>query len=197
MNNNLPNRKILRYKHFNYNEGTVFITICTKDRKLILSRITPIEETKQRCFVGDGASTSRSNFLGTPRIELTEIGEIVEKYILSSKNMNGIKIGNYVIMPNHIHLLVAVDGRRVPAKCDNAPIRDVGAPSPTNERQNLAIPHFVSALKRLCNKEIGENIFQRSYFDHVIRSEEDLDMHIDYILHNPENWYFDELYSNG
>ena len=109
--------------------------------------------------------------------------------------MKGIKIGDYVIMPNHIHILVAVDGRQISANCKEMPIRDVEAPSPTG-RQNLAIPRFVSALKRLCNKEIGENVFQRSYFDHVIRSDDDLDMHIDYILHNPENWYFDELYAN-
>ena len=154
--------------------------------------------------VGDGA-------LDVPKIQLTKIGKIVEKYILSSNNMKGIKIGDYVIMPNHIHILVAVDGRQISANCEEMPIRDVEAPSPTDDvtfasrdvvapsptgRQNLAIPRFVSALKRLCNKEIGENIFQRSYFDHVIRSDDDLDMYIDYILHNPENWYFDELYSN-
>ena len=105
-------------------------------------------------------------------------------------------------MPNHIHLIAAVDGRQIYAKYNDASIRDVEAlnrdveaPSPTNKRQNLAVPRFVSALKRLCNKEIGENIFQRSYFDHIIRSDKDLDMHIDYILHNPENWFYDELYS--
>ena len=231
MSEKLPSRKTLRHKHFDYNEGVIFITICTADRKPILSRIGGDNVQNQGAIVGDGAptsrisaptsrmctpdlvgdgastsrintSTSRSSPIVTPKIELTKIGKIVEKYILSSNNMKGIKIGDYVIMPNHIHILVAVDGRQISANCEEMPIRDVGAPfrdveapSPTG-RQNLAIPRFVSALKRLCNKEIGENIFQRSYYDHVIRSGDDLDMHIGYILHNPENWFYDELYSN-
>ena len=191
MNENVPSRKALRYKHFDYNEGIVFITICTSERKQILSKI-----------VGDGASTSLPNHHSIPKIQLTEIGKIVDKYINSSNNMENISIGDYVIMPNHIHMLVVIKKQSVAQIIEaqkrnvEAPNRDVEAPSPTkNKRQNLAVPRFVSALKRLCNKEIGENIFQRSYFDHIIRSNTDLDRHIDYILHNPENWFYDELYS--
>ena len=234
MNEVLHERKTLRHKHFDYNEGVIFVTICTAGRKPILSRIggdnvqnqgvivgdgASTSRMRPSDLVGDGASTSRSSPIVTPKIELTKIGKIVEKYILSSSNMKGIKIGDYVIMPNHIHILVAVDGRQISANCKEMPIRDVEAPSPTDgvtfasrdveapfrdvetpsptiNRQNMPISHFVSVLKRLCNKEIGENIFQRSYYDHVIRSDDDLDMHIDYILHNPENWFYDELYSN-
>ena len=181
MNDNLPERKVLRYKHFDYNEGVVFITICTLERKQILSNVVSDAATSNR-IVWDGA-------LDVPKIQLTEFGKIVEKHIISSNQIKGIKVLQYVIMPNHIHILVSLS----PHKRS----RDVEAPSPTNKRQNLPIPNFVSSLKRFCNKEIGENIFQRSYYDHVIRSDKDLDMHIDYILHNPENWYFDELYSDS
>ena len=183
MNDNVPSRKTLRYRHFDYNEGIVFITICTSERKRILSKIV----------VGDGASTSLSNRHNIPKIQLTKIGKIVDKYINSSNNMENISVGDYVIMPNHIHMLLVIK-KQPTAQIIVATKRDVEAPSPTNKRQNLAVPRFVSALKRLCNKEIGENIFQRSYFDHIIRSNRDLDMHIDYILHNPENWFYDELY---
>ena len=65
------------------------------------------------------------------------------------------------------------------------------APSPTNEM----IPHIVSTFKRFCNKELGENIFQRSYYDHAIRNSQDYDEHVKYIFENPINWYYDELYS--
>ena len=64
-------------------------------------------------------------------------------------------------------------------------------PSPTNK----TLPQVVSALKRLCNKEIGENIFQRSYYDHVIRDEEDYQTRVAYIYENPMRWYYDELYN--
>ena len=61
--------------------------------------------------------------------------------------------------------------------------------SPTNEM----VPHIVSTLKRLCNKEIGYNVFQRSYFDHIIRDKEDYNTRIRYINDNPMRWYYKNL----
>ena len=61
-------------------------------------------------------------------------------------------------MPNHIHILISV--------YNNGMSR---TPSPTNE----VIPSFISTLKRFINREVEENIFQRSYNDHIIRDERD------------------------
>ena len=60
--------------------------------------------------VGDGASTSREN--NTPTVTLTEIGKIVEKYILSTERIENVFVDKYVIMPNHIHLIVYVKEQR-------------------------------------------------------------------------------------
>ncbi len=168
----LPKRKQNRLENFDYNSrGAYFITICTKNREQILSNI-----------VGDGA-------LDVPKTELTEIGKIVEKYILSTDNIKNVFVEQYVIMPNHIHMIVFVDNET--QKYEN--FRDNGtsrAPSPTNE----IVPHIVSTLKRFCNREIGENIFQRSYHDHVIRNKQDYEQISKYIYENPTNWKTDELY---
>lgn len=61
-------------------------------------------------------------------------------------------------MPNHIHMIIVVNNNGTPR-----------VSSPTN----AVIPQIVSALKRLSNREIGHNIFQRSYHDHIIRNEKD------------------------
>lgn len=53
-------------------------------------------------------------------------------------------------------------------------------PSPTND----IIESFVSTLKRFVNKEVGDNIFQRSYYDHIIRNEKDYVEHYTYIDNN-------------
>ena len=148
------------------------MTICTEDRKSILSDITNP--------VGDGA-------LDVPQIQLTSIGKIVEKNLLSSENISGVKIDQYVIMPNHIHIIIFLDRDKY-ITCQGGTSR---APSPTNEM----LPHIISTFKRFCNKEIGNNIFQRSFHDHVIRDREDYDEIVKYICENPMNWYFDELYS--
>ena len=178
----LPIRKSTRWRLFDYsNQGLYFLTICTKYRRNLLSRIT----------VGDGASTSReSNISTTPTVELTEIGKTVEKYILSTEKIKNVIVDKYVIMPNHIHLIIFIKGSSYADETVEQ-FGTSGAPSPTNK----TLPQVVSALKRLCNKEIGENIFQRSYYDHVIRDEEDYQARVNYIYENPLRWYYDELYN--
>ena len=153
----LPNRKNNRLENFNYGKnGMYFITICTQNRRKILCEI-----------VGGGA-------LDAPKIKLSEIGEIAEKYILSTNNIPEITVDKYVIMPDHIHLLLWVRDINGTSK----------APSPTN---NL-ISHSISTLKRFINKDVGYNIFQRSYYDHVIRNQHDYDETWKYIDNNPINW---------
>ena len=162
-------RKRTRLKGYDYNrKGLYFITICTNERKCILSHI-----------VGDGD-------LDVPKIELTSIGKIVEKNILISNKNERIEIDKYVIMPNHIHLIVFVN------KCDGEVKGTPVSPSPTN----AIIPHFVSTFKRFCNAEIGEKVFQRSYHDHIIRNEDDYINISKYILSNPARWEKDCFFEN-
>ena len=159
-----PKRKQNRLKDYDYDSaGAYFITVCTQDRKCLLSHI-----------VGGGAFDAPDN-------QLTNMGKIVEKYVLSGNRVDRITVVKYVIMPNHIHLLLNVDMDQ------NGTSR---APSPTN----AAIPHFVSTLKRFCHKEIGESIFQRSYHDHVIRNRQDYLKIWEYIDNNPKQWELDCFY---
>ena len=169
----LPERKTMRAKYYGYSStGAYFLTICTQDRKMILSKIAKTETAKS---VGDDAH-------GVPQARLTKIGKIVEKYILSTNNVKGVSVGDFVIMPNHIHLILFIDEDGTPR-----------ASSPT--RQTSIVSNCVSTLKRFVNKEIGENIFQRSFYDRIIRNRDEYMEICNYIRLNPDNWENDELYS--
>ena len=165
----LKNRKTPRLQAFDYNSiGVYFVTICTRDRRCILSRV-----------VGTGV-------LDCPQIELTRYGEIADKYI---KQLNDfyehISIDSYVIMPNHIHILLYIKNEG-----------QSRTPVPTKlDRANSTFSQFVSTYKRFCNKEYGENIWQARAYDHIIRNKEDYEKHLKYIYENPMRWYYDELYS--
>ena len=164
----LPKRKSNRLTDFDYStNGCYFITICTANKQKILCNI-----------VGCDA-------LDAPKTLLTQQGKIVEKYIKSSNNIPQITVCKYVIMPNHIHILL---------KLHNSGINGTSkAPSPTNK----AIPHFVSTLKRFVNRDCGVNIFQRSFYDHIIRDENDYLKIWNYIDTNPHKWAEDKYYVNG
>ena len=180
MKDNLSERKATRLSNFDYSSvGAYFITICVRDRMKILSEIvTAVSDTIYSDSVGDGA-------LDVPKIRLTKIGEIVEKYLMSSENIPNVEIDKYVIMPDHIHAILFIKAS------SNGTSR---APSPT--AANEVLPHIVSTFKRFCNKEIGENIFQRSYYDHVIRDRKDYEMRKKYIYDNPIKWYYDKVYED-
>ena len=102
-----------------------------------------------------------------------------------------LSVEKYVIMPNHIHLLLWLKENK--NKTDNGQSR---TPVPTNvERANSACSQFVSTFKRFCNKEYGENIWQARFNDHIIRNRDDYEEHVKYIYENPIHWYCDELYT--
>jgi len=162
------NRKTMRLVGYDYNTpGAYFLTICTKNKKCILSRI-----------VGSGR-------LGSPKTELLPYGKIAEKYILQLNDFyDDLSIESYVIMPNHIHILLCLS--------EQGPSR---TPVPTV--QNSKVSQFVSTFKRFCNKEFGNNIWQARSYDHIIRDQEDFDKHIKYIYENPYGWQKDELFAEG
>ena len=162
----LPNRKPARLSWYDYSTpGAYFITICTKNRKNILGSI-----------VGGGA-------FDAPRIQLSDIGQIVCKHLLAGDNIPYVHLDKYVIMPNHLHFILMVD----------APAFGVSkSPSPAN----AVVPHFVSVFKRFCHQSIGQKIFQRSYHDHVIRGEKDYRKIWEYIENNPSQWEDDCFYTN-
>ena len=171
MDKEKPKRKELRLKQYDYSSrGAYFVTVCVKDRRKILSSITRP--------VGVGA-------FDDPKICLTDIGRVVEKNLLSSEKISGVKIDRYVIMPDHIHAIIFLD----PDKYSSSPNGSSRAPTPTNEM----LPHIISTFKRFCNKEIGENIFQRGYVEHIIRNREDYETRVKYIYENPSLWFYKSL----
>ena len=182
MSENLPKRKSIRLKEYNYSEmGLYFLTICTDKRRKILSKIVGVGVPDDPIF---NPQTVGVGVLDDPRVELTAYGKIVDKYINQLNDFyENICVEQYVIMLNHIHMILFVrdDGSS-------------GTPTPT-DKPNAVIPAFVSTFKRFCNKEIGENIWQRYYYDHVIRNQRDYEEISKYIYENPLKWQFDELYT--
>jgi REP element-mobilizing transposase RayT len=164
-----PYRKKNRLEAHHYSQnGAYFITICTEKRKCLLSEI-----------VGGGV-------LDAPATHLHTYGAVVDRRI---RQMNQVYTNaqtvKYVIMPNHVHLLICID--RMEGSTGNGTSR---TPSPTNE----IIPRYISTFKRLCNREFGCNIWQRSYHDRIIRDDAEYQMIWNYIDTNPIRWEQDCFY---
>ncbi len=145
----MEKRRQNRLKEYDYSQnGYYFITICTANKQKLLCNI-----------VGDDA-----------HIVPTKYGTVVEKFI---KSIPG--IDKYVIMPNHIHLIV---------KNENG---TMWASSPT-------VSQKIKSLKIMVTKTIGKPIFQRSFYDHIIRDGKDYLRIWNYIESNPQKWAEDKYF---
>ena len=167
----LPKRKRLRLKNFDYSTpGAYFVTVCTHNRKCTLSRIVgAIHES--------------------PEIQLTEYGKIVDRLINTIPPQSLATIDRYVIMPNHIHLVIMIT--------DSDELRAIRE-SPLRGRS--VISKIIGYIKMNASKEIhnrygNETVWQRGFHDHIIRDRNDYEKISKYIYENPIIWQYDCFYT--
>ena len=165
-----------------YNDGTYFITVCTHGREHYFGEITN---------GGNGELT----------MKLSEIGKMAEECIVKMETLhNDITVPIWVVMPNHIHLIVIVESNSV-----ETPHCDVSTTDNTkNEKmQEIAnscgrLSHIVSRFKTAVTKYARENdipfAWQTRFHDHIVRNTDELNRIADYIENNVVRWADDEFY---
>ena len=175
-----PKRKTPRHPVYDYNTpGYYFITICTKNKSMILGRIVGRSLPDAPHNI---ATCSSEHPEAAPYIHYSSFGKIVNQQLSEMGTFySDILLDKYVIMPNHIHLLLHIPGN-LPSDHTN-PLR-----------KNALISSYVGTFKRFCNKKIGHNIWQTSFHDHVIRGEADYQKIWMYIETNPARWEKDCFY---
>ena len=173
MENNLPKRKHPRLDNYDYgSNGAYFITICTKNRRCVLSRI-----------VWRGLAPAETIDKNSHQVVLSIFGRIAENQLLSlEERYSCLSVDRYVIMPNHIHAILILNNETAGA-----------SPRPT-------IMDIICTYKSLTTIECKKNgladiLFQTSFHEHIVRGREDYDEIAKYIYDNPLHWYYDELYS--
>jgi len=166
----LPKRKLLRLKNFDYSTpGAYFITLCTHNRKCILSRVVgAIHES--------------------PELKLTDYGRIINEVIQNIPQRYKSSINSYVVMPNHIHLIVMINDREELRAIRESPLRG-----------RSVISKLIGYIKMNSSKEIhnlyGDTIvWQRGFHDHIIRDRQDYEKIAKYIYENPLRWKHDCFY---
>ena len=155
----LPKRKKNRLENYDYSTpGAYFVTICTNERQKNLSKIR------------------RGDPCGRPKIELTQLGWTAEKAFEEVEKLYGVEFDYRIIMPDHIHFIVFVPQDCLPVELGHI----VGAFKSVITRDWLEI------CKRQ-NAEMGK-IWQKGYYDHIVRNEQDLYEIRKYIDGNPDRW---------
>jgi len=164
----LVDRKRIRLQNYDYSmPGMYFITICTDERKPLLGVV---------------AATC-----GRPYVKLSRIGEIAENEIERAGNIYAnVRIDKYIIMPEHIHMLIFIADEWRPQVAATDKLPGEGA---KQSRSTPTISRFVKQFKGAVTKQIGRPIWQRSYIDRVVRNHAEYEEIWKYIENNPLKRY--------
>jgi len=162
-------RKLNRWKDYNYSQnGCYFVTICIKDKMCLLGEVDNKE------------------------MILNRYGNIVNEFWNDIPNhYNNVFLDEYIIMPNHIHGIIIIENNLVGTE-------QCSVPKETFIKNYGLISKIVKSFKESCVKTIRSQhndssfAFQRSFYDHIIRSEKSLNAIRQYIIDNPLKWELNE-----
>jgi len=170
-------RRSIRMQGYDYSQpGAYFVTICT---------------SKHECLFGK---------IDNGDIKLNQYGKNVSNACSwIEKHYPYVKIDSMVIMPNHIHLILIIDDRRGGSR--TAPTTQVtfrNNSQITQVKQIKSLGRLIGAFKTISTKKInkirktpGATLWQRNYYEHIIRDDKELTAIRQYILDNPLKWEFD------
>lgn len=172
----------IRLKNYDYTkDGSYFITICTDDRLPLFGNI-------------------RNGLM-----EMNEYGIIVTKCWNDLPNhYPNLILDEFVIMPNHIHGIMIIDNKRVGYVETGLRPVSTNMMITTPPKKNIhGLPEFIRALKSFSTRRInkirnthGKTIWQRNYYDRIIRNEDELNRTRQYLINNPAKWKEDRHYNN-
>ena len=154
----------IRLKGYDYAQaGAYFVTICTQNRVCLFGNI------EREVMI-----------LGTP-------GQIVLKaWVELPEHYANVRLDAFVVMPNHVHGIIVLS-------CDSV---EAGLKPAATVRH--ALPEVVRALKTFSSRRINawrqtpdKSVWQRNYYEHVIRNDHDLERIREYIVTNPMKWALD------
>ena len=165
-------RRSIRLKEYDYSRaGAYFVTISARNRQCLFGKIE------------DG------------KVQLSAAGEIVQSEWLRSESVRrNVVLDEFVIMPNHVHGIIMLTDKTgfVGATRRVAPTRPCG---PVPGSIGAIIGQFKSAATKRINqlrKTRGARVWQRNYYEHVLRNENELDRVREYMTNNPLRWELDQ-----
>ncbi|HAW80275.1 MAG TPA: transposase [Balneola sp.] len=177
----LPNRRSMRLQGYDYSSpGFYFITICTNQKECLFGGVINGE------------------------MHMNECGVVASNYLkqIDTRYPNTI-IHEHIVMPNHIHVIIEIVNT-IPfvGAIHESPLqRNANPELYRNHRRKMLIPKIIGWYKMNTAKQInqirktpGAKIWQRGYYDHIIRNEESLCHIREYIKNNPMNWNKDRFH---
>ena len=180
----IPQRKLNRLSEYDYGqEGAYFVTLCTQNRSRLFQMELPtvgndlcVVPYNGLCAVADGVGGGNGT---THRSCPTAGNAIIHKWVQETENkFPNIAIDKYVIMPDHLHLIVTIKERHA----------DRSLPDVMRFFKTMTTNEYIRGVKDGTLTPFDGKLWQKSYYDHVIRNQQDYNEIWQYIENNPVKW---------
>ncbi|HRR75363.1 MAG: hypothetical protein IJK31_05600 [Ruminococcus sp.] len=181
---NRPVRKAIRLEGYDYSRnGAYFVTVCTKNKMCIFwdknDKYRPLPDKTDLQDKSVGTAIGRPD-CNTGKIHLSEYGRYVRQGLMNiHEHYPMVYVDKYVIMPNHIHMILRID---VLSDFDGRP---------------MAVPTISQAINQFkgwVSKRSGFHVWQGRFHDRILRNEREYTGAWQYIENNPINWQNDKYY---
>ena len=158
-------RRSIRLRGYDYAQcGTYFITMCIQHRECLLGAVV------------DGV------------MELNKAGETVQSvWEALPKRFTSILLDEFVVMPNHVHGILVI----VPANQKSQSEKGAASGAPTVGKILRAFKSISAIRVNSLLSRSGQPLWQRNYYEHIIRNERTLERAREYIAMNPRRWHLD------
>lgn len=195
-NPNIHHRKSIRLKGYDYSQaGLYFITICVQDRECLFGHVENGE------------------------MMLNDAGRMVEnEWLKLPQRFTNIELHEFVVMPNHFHSIIEIVGATLVVAQNDTGQPDMGQPhtgQPENQKgqpqgiaptkpktigdmmgafQSIVTVEYIRGVKQHGWQPFNGKLWQRNYWEHIIRDEQSYQRISEYIINNPKNWNNDKFY---
>jgi len=174
-------------KGFDYSSNNIyFVTICVQNRKCCFGyvgtgRDLSVQDSNENHSNENHPKENREEVLSGIKMNLNSYGKIVEEQIIwLQEQYLYVDIHNYIIMPNHLHLILEIDSLII--KDNSVKIKSLSS---------LIGAFKTTSSKFIHKKGFGNFAWQRSFHDHIIRNTNAYDNIYTYINLNPQKWHQD------
>ncbi|MBP8249067.1 MAG: transposase [Chitinophagales bacterium] len=190
----IHDRRSIRLKGYDYSkEGLYFITICCHKQQYLFECIPNVDDVS--C---SRRPTCRPNEL---KIELNDAGKMIENWYFKLENkFSNIKCHEMVVMPNHFHCIIEITNESVDAtalndasalRADTRVRPDI--PTVVQWFKTMTTNEYIRGVKTLGWQRFDGKLWQRDYYEHIIRNHQSFIKISNYIRNNPTKWHIDKF----
>jgi REP element-mobilizing transposase RayT len=171
-NPKIHHRRSIRLKGYDYAQaGLYYITICTQNRA---------------CLFGE---------IQNGEMNLNDAGKMVEnEWFKLPQRFQNIQLREYIVMPNHFHAILEILGATLVVAPNNNTVAPTALGGMIGAFESITTVEYIRGVKNNNWKPFNGKLWQRNYWEHIIRSEQSYNRISKYIFDNPENWKSSKLY---